>query len=57
MAKGKKCVVIGNTAWGYTSTPKTCNSIAEAVREGKMWFAYRIFDTCGNLIKRGFGED
>jgi hypothetical protein len=35
MAKGKKCVVIGNTAWGYTSTPKTCNSIAEAVREGK----------------------
>lgn len=57
MAKGKKCVVVGNTAWGYCSTPKTCNSIAEAVREGKMWFAYRIFDTCGNLIKRGFGED
>lgn len=57
MAKGKKCIMVGNTRWGYCATPQTCNSIAEAVRRGKMWSAYRIFDLKGNLIKQGFGED
>jgi len=57
MSKGRKCIVIANARNGYCCTPKECQSIAEAVRFGKEWFAYRIYDTSTNrLIKRGFGD-
>lgn len=55
--KARKCIVIGNTRSGYCSAPQTCESIAKAVRYGKIWFAYRIYDyDTKKIIKRGFGD-
>lgn len=51
-----KCRLIVNTKFGYCSTPTIHSSISEAVRYAKdsFYFAYRIFDMKGNLIKSGF---
>lgn len=51
-----KCRLIVNTKFGYCSNPTIHNSISEAVRYAKnsFYFAYRIFDMKGNLIKSGF---
>lgn len=57
MSKGRKCIIIANARNGYCCTPKECQSIAEATRFGKEWFAYRIYDAITNkLIKRGFED-
>lgn len=53
-----KCKMILNTKFGYCSNILYCNSIREAIRYAKdsFYFAYRIFNMEGNLIKQGFCE-
>ena len=54
--KKVKCILYVNTRNGHQMQPKTCESIAEATREGKAaaGFYYRITDTNGRKIKAGF---
>lgn len=54
--KRNKCTLIINCRNGYCLTPVECNSVSEAVMKGKegTGFAYRIFDSKGEILKRGF---
>lgn len=54
--KAIPCTLICNTSLGYTSIPQNFPSISSAVKYAKesFYFAYRIFDIKGNLLKRGY---
>ncbi len=54
-AKAGTYYVICNTLWGYVMAPHVVTSIAAGIRWAKdLGMAYRLFDTSGNLIRRGW---
>lgn len=55
MTKKIPCILVGNTSSGYLGAPVNYPSISEAIKAAEVWFAWRIFDKNGNLIRRGFG--
>ena len=54
--KAQKCILIVNTRNGYCFTPKECNSISEAVREGRdsCGFTYRIIVKGKGVVRSGY---
>lgn len=54
--KAKRCTLYLNTANGNIAEPIEFSSISKAVEyaKGSCYFAYRIFDENGKIIKRGF---
>lgn len=56
--KMKPCVFYGNSASGRVSEPIKFPSISEAVKYGKesFWFAWRVYNEAGKLIRRGYGK-
>lgn len=54
--KAKRCTLYLNTANGNIAEPIEFSSISKAVEYAKdsCYFAYRIFDENGKIIRRGF---
>lgn len=52
--KAIPCILLINTASGYVMSPIRCNSIGEAVKEGKngYGFAYRVIVN-GKVVRKG----